>query len=103
MQRINIINCHKSMKGVIFSLFIILLFSECKKTEKNCTNAVVTLSAPSCKRIGVILDGIKYPADDLPAEYAEEGKTICIEYSFWDDPAMCACCGGRKVHIISIH
>ena len=90
------------MKNLIFSLLFILIFSKCKKSD-NCTNAVVTLTAPSCKHIGVILDGVKYPADDLPAEYAVEGKNICIEYSFWDDPKMCVCCGGKKVHIIAVH
>ena len=70
--------------------------------SKNCTDVVVTLSAPSCKQIGVVLKGIKYPADDLPDQYVVDGKSICIEYSFWDDLKMCPCCGGKKVHIISV-
>ncbi|MEO5783024.1 MAG: hypothetical protein ABIQ07_07130 [Ginsengibacter sp.] len=55
------------------------------------------------QHIGVILNGIKYPSDDLPDQYAIDGKEICIEYSFWADPKMCVCCGGTKVHVISVH
>lgn len=91
------------MKKIIFPLFIFLIFFGCKKSSDNCTNVIVTLSAPSCKHVGVIINGTKYPTDDLPVQYAVEGKNICIEYSFWDDPAMCPCCGGRKVHIIAVH
>ena len=92
------------MKLIAFIL-IFLFFCGCKKSgsKNDCTNVTVTLTAPSCKGVGVIIDGTKYPADDLPAEYAQEGKTICIEYSFWDDPALCVCCGGRKVHVIAVH
>ena len=90
------------MKIVSILIIAIFLFNGCHKSS-GCTNAVVTLSAPSCKHIGVILDGVKYPSDDLPSQYAIDGLQICIEYSFWDDPAMCACCGGKKVHIIAVH
>lgn len=84
---------------------ILILFScyGCKKSSNSCTNVTVTLTAPSCKGIGVIIDGTKYPADDLPAKYAVEGQNICIEYSFWNDPALCVCCGGKKVHVIAVH
>ncbi len=91
------------MKNALLSLFISLTVFGCKKSSGNCTNVIVTLTAPSCKHVGVIINGTKYPADDLPDQYAVEGKNICIEYSFWDDPKMCACCGGKKVHIIAVH
>ena len=60
--------------------------SGCQKpfdTDDNCTNVKVTLSAPSCKRVGVIISGTIYPADDLPDQYAVDGKNICIQYSFF--------------------
>ena len=92
------------MKRIVF---IIILFScySCKKSasKTDCTQVTVTLTAPSCKALGVIIDGTKYAADDLPPEYAQEGRRICIEYSFWYDPALCACCGGKKVHVIAVH
>lgn len=104
MQRNAWYSCHlKKMKKLIFCLFIFTSFFGCKKSTHNCTNVIVTLSAPSCNHVGVIIDGTKYPSDDLPDQYAVEGKHICIEYSFWDDPKMCPCCGGRKVHIIAVH
>jgi len=91
------------MTKILVASFILLSFSSCKKSSKNCTDVVVTLSAPSCSKIGVIIKGTKYPADDLPSQYAVEGKHICIKYSYWDDPAVCACCGGKKVHIIAVY
>ena len=91
------------MKNVLFSWFIFLTVLGCRKSSDNCTNVIVTLTATSCKHIGVIIRGTKYPTDDLPDQYAVEGKNICIEYSFWDDPTMCPCCGGKKVHIIAVH
>lgn len=78
------------------------IFSSCNKS-KNCTEVTVTLSAPSCSKIGIVINGIKYPTDDLPAQYAVDAKKICIEYSFFDDYKLCPCCGGKKVHVISIH
>ena len=74
----------------------------CKKS-KTCTNVTVTLSTSSCKGVGIILNGIKYASDDLPSQYAVDGNNICIEYSFWEDLRMCPCCGGTKVHVISVH
>ena len=91
------------MTKLIIGLSILLSLSSCKKSSDRCTNVTVTLTAPSCSQIGVILNGIKYPSDDLPAQYAIEGNNICIEYSFWDDPKECPCCGGTKVHIISVY
>ncbi len=90
------------MRNLILVLAIFTIFCGCRK-DKNCTEVKVTLSAPSCRHVGVIIDEIKYPSDDLPDQYAVEGKKICIEYSFWDDPKMCPCCGGKKVHVISVH
>lgn len=91
------------MKSTLLYLIILLTIFGCKKPPGNCTNVTVTLTASSCKHVGVIIKGTKYPTDDLPDQYAVESKHICIEYSFWDDPKMCACCGGKKVHIISVH
>ena len=91
------------MKKIILYLFIFLSFFGCKKSSHDCTDVVVTLSAPSCSHIGVIIKGTKYPSDDLPNQYAVEGKNICIEYSFWDNLKMCPCCGGARVHVIAVH
>ncbi len=91
------------MIKVVLSLLILFSVTECKKSSDECTNVAVTLTASSCSHVGVILNDTKYPTDDLPAQYAIEGKNICIEYSFWDDPKECPCCGGRKVHVIAVH
>lgn len=91
------------MKKITFVLIIFLAFLGCKKSPGNCTYVKVTLSAPSCRKVGVIIKGTKYPSDDLPDQYAVEGNNICIEYSFWEDVSMCMCCGGKKVHVIAVH
>jgi hypothetical protein len=95
------------MKKLAAILIACIPFCGCQKPvhgpQPGCTSAEVTLTAPSCKKVGVIIDGTKYPSDDLPDQYAVEGKNICIEYSFWEDQTKCMCCGGKKVHIIAVH
>ena len=93
----------KQVKKIIISLLFFSYLSGCKKSSKNCTEAVVTLTASSCNGVGVIIGGTKFASDNLPAQYAVEGKKICILYSFWDDTATCSCCGGTKVSIIAVH
>ena len=94
------------MKQALVFVLILFAFSGCQKPfdrDHTCTNVKVTLSAPSCKRVGVIISGTIYPADDLPDQYAVDGKDICIQYSFYNDETKCGCCGGKKVHIIAVH
>jgi hypothetical protein len=88
------------MRLILIILFTFFL-AGCKK-HKDCTQVVVTLTAPSCSHVGVIINDIKYPTDDLPPQYAVEGKIICIEYSFYEDLRLCACCGGTRVHVVSV-
>jgi len=93
------------MKNIIAILLIFSLSIGCKKTAPNgCTEVTVTLTANSCKHVGIILsDGTMFPSDDLPAQYAVEGNKICILFNFWNDPATCACCGGTKISVIAVH
>ena len=107
MQRNNENSCHQEtfvMQKFFFLFLIIALFISCRKnTNSDCTNATVTLKATNCKRVGVIIKGIAYPTNDLPEQYAIDGKSICIEYSLYDDRRMCVCCGGTYVHIIKVN
>jgi len=89
------------MKNLLFFIFFLFILSGCKKLN-NCTNVTVTLTANSCKQVGVIIDGTTFACDDLPIRYAVEGKKICILFNFWDDPSTCVCCGGTKVSIIAV-
>ena len=92
------------MKSIFFVFLFILLVSSCKKNlNTDCTSVTVTFKATNCKHVGVIINGTTYPTDDLPDQYAIDGKNICIEYSIYDDPRMCICCGGAYVHIIKVH
>jgi hypothetical protein len=91
---------------IIPLILIILSCYSCKKSTgkiDNCTNVTVTLKAPSCKHVGIILsDGTMFACDDLPDKYAIEGNKICILFNFWDDPALCVCCGGTKISVIAV-
>ena len=92
------------MKTIHFAFLLLILFTSCKKNSNtDCTNAIVTFKATNCKHVGVIISGTTYPTDDLPDQYAIDGKNICIEYSIYDDPRMCMCCGGTYVHVIKVH
>ena len=82
-------------------LLIVVFVTGCKKNH-NCTRAEVTLTAPPCSHVGVILNGTQYQTDDLPDQYKVEGKIICIEYSFYEDLRLCVCCGGTKVHVVAV-
>ena len=92
------------MKNIIAILLIFSLSAGCKKnSSKSCTDAVVTLVPDPCKHVSVIFNGKTYSTDDLPDQYAVEGKNICIEYSLYEDVRLCVCCGGTKAHIIAVH
>ena len=92
------------MKGIFFVFLVLLLSASCRKNSNvDCTNATVTFKATNCRHVGVIINGVSYPTDDLPDQYAIDGKNICIEYSIYDDPRMCSCCGGTYVHVIKVH
>jgi hypothetical protein len=91
------------MKILLPFLFSLCLLFGCKKTTDNCTDVTVTLKANSCKQVGITLsDGTIFPCDDLPNQYAVEGKRICILFNFWEDLSTCACCGGTKISIIAV-
>ncbi len=85
----------------LFLFIIIGSFFSCSKANK-CETAIVTLKSNSCKKVGLIINGTMYPSDDLPDQYAIEGKEVCLHYSFWNDPRVCPCCGGKKVHVIDV-
>ncbi len=90
------------MKSILIFPLILFLFSGCKKSSQNkCTNAIVTLTASICSNhAGVIINGTKYPTEDLTVDQQVEGKNICIEFTTFEDARLCACCGGKWVHII---
>ena len=91
---------------IIAIILIISSFTSCKRSSivaENCSNVTVTLKATSCKHVGIILsDGNIFACDDLPDRYAVEGNKICILYNFWNDAAVCACCGGTKISIVAV-
>jgi hypothetical protein len=89
------------MKYLLFIVFSLIL-SSCKKN--NCTDAIVTLKhASACRDTSLIINGTIYRTDNLPVQNAVEGSHICIQYNLYGDPKMCACCGGTKVSITSVH
>ena len=96
------------MNKLFFIFLLTGMFSSCKKNtlstdNSTCTNVTVTLKARSCNGVGVVINNKAYPTNDLPDSLSVEGEKLCIEYSLYDDPRYCDCCGGTYAHIIKIN
>ena len=93
------------MKSSIIALcLVIMLAAGCNKdtTDKNCTAATINQTSPFCTAWGVTVNGTTYRAENLPAEYEQEGLGVCVEYEINPGPPIgCACCGST-IKIISI-
>ncbi|MCI1188066.1 hypothetical protein MON38_11600 [Hymenobacter sp. DH14] len=55
-----------------------------------------------CDQNGYVIQldaGAAYPPDSLPANLQQSGLRICLTYTLYEDPRMCACCGGTRLKI----
>ncbi|HEX3166773.1 MAG TPA: hypothetical protein VHQ93_10985 [Chitinophagaceae bacterium] len=93
------------MKKLSFSLFFVFLFIcySCNKNDKTpCNSATVeNLNCGNSWNIK-LADGKIYHSYNLSPTYQQPGLNICIEHELYQDPAMCACCGGTAIRILSI-
>jgi hypothetical protein len=96
------------MKNLIITLSLILTLSiGCSKdyntdNNNNCTAVTINKTPLPCVVWGVTLNGKTYPAENLPAEFEQEGLAACIEYELIPaPPAECTCCG-TKIRVVSI-
>lgn len=89
------------MKYIIIVLISLGLQTACKKADDNanCTAVTITNAAPGCGGWGIIVHGIKYPSENIPTEFQQDGLGVCAEYEFYQDMRMCACCGGTWANI----
>jgi len=88
----------------LYLIAFLLLFQNiaCKKKTDNCSIVTITNQAPSCTGWGIIVNGTKYPSGDIPIQFQQPGIFVCADYEVYDDMRMCACCGGKWAHIISM-
>jgi len=91
------------------SLFIILVSfalsaASCKKNSNkpDCTIVTIINSAPGCTGWGIVVNGTKYPSRNIPLQYQQNNLVVCASFVLFEDPAMCACCGGTWADIKSI-
>jgi hypothetical protein len=90
-------------------LFIILVClaistASCKRNSNktDCTTVTITNAAPTCNGWGIIVNGTKYPSRNIPLQYQQNNLIVCATYVFYEDPAMCPCCGGTYADIKSM-
>lgn len=69
------------------------------------TSATVVHGRNMCDQNGYVIrldGGVTYPPDALPADFQQDGLKVCLSYSAYEDPRMCACCGGTRLKIQQI-
>jgi len=90
---------------IIFLSFVILIASCSKKSSKasdNCVAVEVTQSGTPCGSWGIKINGNVYPSNNIPAQFQQEGATVCAVYELYQDMRVCACCGGTWADIKSM-
>ncbi|HEX6332975.1 MAG TPA: hypothetical protein VFZ78_02045 [Flavisolibacter sp.] len=83
-------------------LMAALLFSCDKKCDDGCTPATITQSAPTCEGWGIVVNGVTYSSLNVPVNFREAGRVVCVEYRLYEDARKCACCGGTYADILSM-
>ena len=93
------------MRTALFILSLIVIQTiGCSKTkqEDNCTAVIITNSGFPCNEWGIEVNGVKYPSANIPAEFQQNGITVCAVYQLYEDMRACACCGGTWANIKSM-
>lgn len=106
--------CNDRTIGVVsfnMKLFFALMFSvlvscsgKVKLNSLGCqyTKAVITNHAPTCQGWGIVVGTHVYPSRNIPDSFKTDGMEVCVNYSLFDDMALCPCCGGVYANIISM-
>src|SRR5438105_8367335 len=87
---------------VCLSLGDIACKKNSNKNNDDCTGVTITNSAPGCGGWGIIVSGTKYPSNNIPSQFQQDGISVCASYELYQDPRMCACCGGTWADIKSM-
>lgn len=106
MQRFTRMKCQAIMQKylIIFFVCLTILAEGCKKhhTATLCTAAIIVNDAPSCSHWGIKVNGQTYPSNNIPDQFKQIGLKVCTNYTLYDDPKMCPCCGGTYANINSM-
>lgn len=91
------------MKFLSTLICISFLLTGCKKSG-TCQSAEITKMFPGtpCEKWAIKVQDTIYSAPNLPVEYEQNGLMVCVTYTLYNDPKMCACCGGITADITSI-
>ena len=92
------------------SLLLLAGLAACKKTASSpCgegyQSATVIRGRNGCDQNGFLFQlagNATLPPDSLPAGFQQAGLRVCLKYTTYEDPRMCACCGGTRLRIQQI-
>ena len=91
------------MKYLFIALICLALGNNaCKKNKENCSTVTITNTAPGCGGWGIVVNGTKYPSGNIPAQFQQDGLSVCANYKLYEDMRLCACCGGTWADIKSM-
>src|SRR5438034_3798488 len=100
-QRLHHLHCHNhkstTMKYLLIFLLSLGLIASCSKNSKtsdDCVGVTITQSGTSCGVWGIKVSGTVYPSNNIPAQFQQEGMSVCAVYELYQDMRACACCGG---------
>jgi hypothetical protein len=93
------------MKYLLIFLLSLGLIASCSKGNKDnddCVAVTITQSGTPCGAWGIKVASDVYPSNNIPSQYQQEGVAVCVVYELYQDPRVCACCGGTWADIKSI-
>ena len=90
------------MKSFFILIVCVALQIACNKDGEDCKTVTITNSAPGCGGWGIVVNGTKYPSGNIPAQFQQDGLSVCTVYELYQDPRLCACCGGTWADIKSM-
>lgn len=84
-----------------FVLTVFLIVFACKK-QKDCGGPATIVRTAPCNSWGIEANGQTYPSRNIPDQFKQAGLAVCAQFTVYDDPALCVCCGGKWADILSV-
>lgn len=82
--------------------FAFIIISSCKKNNSDCVHATVIQEAGGCTRWYIKIMNDSFPSANIPDEFKKKNLGVCINYTLYQDPKLCICCGGTWADIKTI-
>jgi hypothetical protein len=92
------------MKNILIAFFMAAFVFSCGKrnTAGNCSTATIVDQKCGASWNIKLPNGDVHHSYNIPTQFRQPGLVVCIDYELYSDPAMCACCGGTAIRILSI-